>query len=352
MASKFLALPTELRIKIYEFTFSPDDIELVKLLSCTKPDLALRATCRFMHNETAKTYGQACIRYTILRAEALTVVTEEAVDLVAPHSGLNVRELGLNTAVGLLTAEMPWGESFRCSHSCQSENAYACTCREHKTCFKCGGWLALAVYYDLHPEAKTLRLISSGGLTRLGGIVGTHTKSLQVGTTCGVCGQVTERYPPLERAFEFGETWWRFELERQRMLYFGIRLQKEAEEKLGKRDSSGASLPAPGVSDSEVTRWNQELQKVEQWQSILFRNGLSRVNWGYEWVNVMLEVESLKWKQESQVEAKQETVDEDQESPAEKQETMGGHQDGIGTEYKGKCTKRNWLAKQVKWRER
>ena len=160
----FIALPGELREKIYQYSFAPIPSNAVELLLRRGPNAPLRATCRLIYQESTKAYDYAYTNFSRTRAVLLESIAEEGRYAARFMPLFSPRKQALMRAITLLTrGALPRHQGLQCGHFCDKFDAYSCSCLEHETCFNCGKWLALAVYYDLHPEARIPALTSTRG---------------------------------------------------------------------------------------------------------------------------------------------------------------------------------------------
>jgi hypothetical protein len=256
----FPVLPPELQEMIYEQLYGSIDMSPLNLLFRTGPELSIRTTCRSIYNEAARFYRPAHTRFRRARLMLLEEMWAEVGEMLDERD--HPREQSLWYTMTALTRGAHFNYSYQfdtCRHRCKKFDSYYCNCIEHNTCINCGRWLALAVYYDMHPELEVPRLYHPDGRpTVLGQKVATHTQQAQVDTDFLMSKNNTHRYPP-DCPELFGETWWRFEYFRQRYRIISVSARYHM--------SRGTSLPR-----KRMANW-------ARWDRILERNGLQSEGW-------------------------------------------------------------------------
>ena len=256
----FQGLPPELRKAVYKYIYCDIDMSPLNLLSRAGPKLSIRATCRAIYNETAEFHRPAQTRFRRARLMLLEEMWAQVGQMLDERD--HPREQALWYAMTALTrgAAANYLDAFdTCSHRCKRFDSYYCDCVEHNTCINCGRWLALAVYYDIHPEIQMPRLIyPCGRRTALGQKVVTHTQQAWVDTDFLMSKDSAHRYPPLLPEL-FGETWWRFEYYRQSYRCSSVNARYHMRR--------GTSLPR---------KW---MASWADWDRILERNGLQSEGW-------------------------------------------------------------------------
>lgn len=231
----FMGLPPELREMIYNYVLSDIDLEPKALLMNKGPrkGVGLRYTSRFILHESTKTYLPHQIRVCHARSEYLDYMLEYIRFMASEPVGdeeSEVRTLLYNITRLAHSAHGGYLE-YKCKHKCQEFDSYYCDCAEHNNCFRCGRWLAMALYYELQqeklcPSQKHVRrapdLAHAKGkdfyMTELGNQVRDHTRN-----------QARNPISADSREFlwfgEYGSQWWTKELAKQvyRALHDGSR---------------------------------------------------------------------------------------------------------------------------------
>jgi len=206
--SRFLDLPAELRVEIYDHVFA--GTQAIDLLLCRGPNNALRATCKFIHAESVNSYENASKRHPSYRADLVDNLITKYEEAVSPHRSI-VFWPPICRAATLLRSI-----NDHCLHACAKDGCYMCDDKAHRNCFDCGRNVAVALWcYDNPGDTPALVWKGFGG-----------KKLTPLGQFIEDCRPVAYRRIQNRVDQSKVDRWWQRELDMQRAIDYRCELRR------------------------------------------------------------------------------------------------------------------------------